>query len=206
MPTGGVLLSGWGHDLLGGFAQVRIVVHCFIDAVVLTHTHDFHDQVLEICGLLQDSGRLCHSGDCRQHHCSATAFRQLSASPAVHHRQAHAREVLCSTSGGSNAKQPVRNAVVSPQFRGSVWVDEVAVGPAAPKADVLLELRNVHKSFGPKRILQGATMEVRRGQAIGIIGKQPPAYQSWTNYVHAYASLTVIWPLILSSCDMILLC
>lgn len=36
--------------------------------------------------------------------------------------------------------------------------------------DVLLELRNVHKSFGSKRILQGATLQVRRGQAIGIIG------------------------------------
>lgn len=36
--------------------------------------------------------------------------------------------------------------------------------------DVLLELRNVHKSFGSKKILQGATLQVRRGQAIGIIG------------------------------------
>mmetsp|Transcript_3586 Transcript_3586/g.10418 ORF Transcript_3586/g.10418 Transcript_3586/m.10418 type:complete len:373 (+) Transcript_3586:487-1605(+) len=46
--------------------------------------------------------------------------------------------------------------------------------PIAPAAgsngEVLLELRNVHKSFGTKRILQGATMQVRRGQAIGIIG------------------------------------
>lgn len=41
---------------------------------------------------------------------------------------------------------------------------------AKPAGDVLLELRDVHKSFGNKRILQGATLQVRRGQAIGIIG------------------------------------
>lgn len=39
-----------------------------------------------------------------------------------------------------------------------------------PTGDVLLELKDVHKSFGSKRILKGTTMQVRRGQAIGIIG------------------------------------
>lgn len=36
--------------------------------------------------------------------------------------------------------------------------------------DVLIEFRDVHKSFGSKRILQGASFKIRRGEAIGIIG------------------------------------
>ncbi|DBA75816.1 hypothetical protein WJX77_002809 [Trebouxia sp. C0004] len=39
-----------------------------------------------------------------------------------------------------------------------------------PQADVLLELRNVYKSFGSKPILRGANMTIRRGEAVGIIG------------------------------------
>lgn len=35
---------------------------------------------------------------------------------------------------------------------------------------VLIEFRDVHKSFGEKKILQGATFTVRRGEAVGIIG------------------------------------
>ena len=36
--------------------------------------------------------------------------------------------------------------------------------------DVLIEFRNVHKAFGSKKILQGATFTIRRGEAVGIIG------------------------------------
>ena len=39
-----------------------------------------------------------------------------------------------------------------------------------PQADVLLELKNVYKSFGSKPILRGANMTIRRGEAVGIIG------------------------------------
>lgn len=37
-------------------------------------------------------------------------------------------------------------------------------------SDVLIEFRDVHKSFGSKRILQGASFQIRRGEAVGIIG------------------------------------
>lgn len=37
-------------------------------------------------------------------------------------------------------------------------------------SDVLVEFRNVHKSFGEKRILNGASFKIRRGEAVGIIG------------------------------------
>ena len=35
---------------------------------------------------------------------------------------------------------------------------------------VLIELRNVHKSFGSKRVLRGSNITIRRGEAVGIIG------------------------------------
>jgi ABC-type transporter Mla maintaining outer membrane lipid asymmetry ATPase subunit MlaF len=40
----------------------------------------------------------------------------------------------------------------------------------APDADVLIEFRDVHKSFGSKKILRGASFKIRRGEAVGIIG------------------------------------
>lgn len=36
--------------------------------------------------------------------------------------------------------------------------------------DVLIEFRNVHKSFGSKEILRGASFKIHRGEAVGIIG------------------------------------
>ena len=35
---------------------------------------------------------------------------------------------------------------------------------------VLIELDNVHKRFGSKRVLQGCNIQIRRGEAVGIIG------------------------------------
>lgn len=36
--------------------------------------------------------------------------------------------------------------------------------------DVLIEFRDVHKAFGDKKILQGCSFHVKRGEAVGIIG------------------------------------
>lgn len=38
------------------------------------------------------------------------------------------------------------------------------------EGEVLIELRNVWKSFGDKHILRGASFQIRRGEAVGIIG------------------------------------
>ncbi|KIY95370.1 hypothetical protein MNEG_12590 [Monoraphidium neglectum] len=43
-------------------------------------------------------------------------------------------------------------------------------GVSGLDAEVLVELKNVHKSFGEKRILNGASFQIRRGEAVGIIG------------------------------------
>lgn len=34
----------------------------------------------------------------------------------------------------------------------------------------MIELVNVHKSFGSRKVLAGANLVVRRGEAVGIIG------------------------------------
>lgn len=36
--------------------------------------------------------------------------------------------------------------------------------------EVLIELKDVHKSFGSKKILKGVNITIRRGEAVGIIG------------------------------------
>ena len=44
--------------------------------------------------------------------------------------------------------------------------------PARQRADeeVLIELKDVWKTFGDKTVLQGANIKIRRGEAVGIIG------------------------------------
>lgn len=41
---------------------------------------------------------------------------------------------------------------------------------ADDESDVLIECRNVHKYFGEKHILRGASFKIRYGEAVGIIG------------------------------------
>lgn len=55
------------------------------------------------------------------------------------------------------------------------WAGEAAsASSSSPGAlddnEVLLELKDVHKSFGNKKILRGVNMKIRRGEAVGIIG------------------------------------
>jgi len=38
------------------------------------------------------------------------------------------------------------------------------------EGDILIEFKNVHKAFGSKKILRGASFKIRRGEAVGIIG------------------------------------
>lgn len=53
-------------------------------------------------------------------------------------------------------------------------VDDATRGVAKPAveddAEVLIECRDVYKSFGEKHILQGASFKIRHGEAVGIIG------------------------------------
>ena len=46
----------------------------------------------------------------------------------------------------------------------------VQAEPSQADDEVLIELRDVWKSFGGKHILKGANIRIRRGEAVGIIG------------------------------------
>ena len=48
--------------------------------------------------------------------------------------------------------------------------DEVNVGGVGDGDDVVIEFRDVWKSFGTKAVLRGASFTIKRGEAIGIIG------------------------------------
>lgn len=74
-------------------------------------------------------------------------------------------------SQGSSASAKPAPAVAEPPSTGSLTASSLTGSKAEPAAgDVLIELRNVHKSFGNKPILRGANIQVRRGEAVGIIG------------------------------------
>mmetsp|Transcript_42732 Transcript_42732/g.68736 ORF Transcript_42732/g.68736 Transcript_42732/m.68736 type:complete len:353 (-) Transcript_42732:359-1417(-) len=47
---------------------------------------------------------------------------------------------------------------------------EQVAGGADDEAEILIELKNVKKSFGKKKVLDGASFKIRRGEAVGIIG------------------------------------
>lgn len=48
--------------------------------------------------------------------------------------------------------------------------ERVTGGTDDEEAEVLIELKNVKKSFGKKTVLDGASFKIRRGEAVGIIG------------------------------------
>ena len=72
---------------------------------------------------------------------------------------------------GSSASAKPAPVVAEPPSTGSSSNSIVSVSKAEPAAgDVLIELRNVYKSFGNKPILRGTNIQIRRGEAVGIIG------------------------------------
>lgn len=79
------------------------------------------------------------------------------------------------TSGGN--VEPGRWKEIQSQHHSSLNVGETPRSIAKPPAEdndndeeVLIECRNVYKSFGEKHILQGASFKIRHGEAVGIIG------------------------------------
>ncbi|KAL8517785.1 hypothetical protein ACS0TY_009197 [Phlomoides rotata] len=56
-------------------------------------------------------------------------------------------------------------------FRGSHKIDNLSVEEVQEDdSDVLIECRDVYKSFGEKHILRGVSFKIRHGEAVGIIG------------------------------------
>ncbi|PNH03814.1 Protein TRIGALACTOSYLDIACYLGLYCEROL 3, chloroplastic, partial [Tetrabaena socialis] len=81
---------------------------------------------------------------------------QCSARPCVRQQRKDQRR-LCGLAAALAEGQSVATALQSS-------------GNGAVEEDVLIEFVDVHKSFGDKCILRGATFKIRRGEAVGIIG------------------------------------
>ncbi|XP_073044596.1 protein TRIGALACTOSYLDIACYLGLYCEROL 3, chloroplastic [Primulina eburnea] len=57
------------------------------------------------------------------------------------------------------------------KFNGSHQAETLKVGKQpVDESDVLIECRDVYKSFGEKHILRGVSFKIRHGEAVGIIG------------------------------------
>jgi ABC-type transporter Mla maintaining outer membrane lipid asymmetry ATPase subunit MlaF len=73
----------------------------------------------------------------------------------------------------ARATRGVRRPIAIPQRAAAtstlVTPDSLPASPAND-AEVLIEFCDVHKSFGDKPILTGASFQIRRGEAVGIIG------------------------------------
>ena len=90
------------------------------------------------------------------------------------------REMASSrTSGGVHRRRRVcrrvgHNHGVSRGTGQSVRVGSsasVSVSPLSEEGEApLIELVNVHKSFGSKQVLRGVSLKVMKGEAIGVIG------------------------------------
>lgn len=112
----------------------------------------------------------------------------VSKHPAQHAR--HRRPRYCCFYGSNTARIPPTHTVhtaqqeeeptkqpakSTPFFSSSKPTNGVkpATTPLATQDDsddVIIELRDVHKSFGNKEVLRGVSLKIRRGEAVGIIG------------------------------------
>ena len=71
----------------------------------------------------------------------------------------------------TDATPSLRSGTGSTSTASATAADDSRSGNGAgPAGDVLIELHDVSKAFGKKAILKGATMKIRRGEAVGIIG------------------------------------
>ncbi|KAL1559546.1 Protein TRIGALACTOSYLDIACYLGLYCEROL 3, chloroplastic [Salvia divinorum] len=81
------------------------------------------------------------------------------------------------TENSSNRRRVCCACVAPPQnyqpanFKGAHKIDNTSMdGEDEDGSDVLIECRDVYKSFGEKHILRGVSFKIRHGEAVGIIG------------------------------------
>ncbi|XP_010275970.1 PREDICTED: protein TRIGALACTOSYLDIACYLGLYCEROL 3, chloroplastic [Nelumbo nucifera] len=78
------------------------------------------------------------------------------------------RKIICACSAPPRSCSGGVSAI---KFNGSSKKDNMrAVREVEDESDVLIECRDVYKSFGDKHILRGLSFKIRHGEAVGIIG------------------------------------
>ncbi|KAG0461873.1 hypothetical protein HPP92_020349 [Vanilla planifolia] len=78
------------------------------------------------------------------------------------------RRILCACTA---PPRNLRDELASTERNGLNITESLgAVIDAKDGTDVLIECRDVHKSFGEKQVLRGVSFKIRHGEAVGIIG------------------------------------
>ncbi|KAG9441021.1 hypothetical protein H6P81_016875 [Aristolochia fimbriata] len=84
------------------------------------------------------------------------------------HSSVKGREIICACSAPSRNRGDGFPAFIHDE---SSVHENVRMGKEMEfQSDVLIECRNVHKSFGEKQILRGVSFKIRHGEAVGIVG------------------------------------
>ncbi|CAI5470242.1 unnamed protein product [Closterium sp. Yama58-4] len=82
--------------------------------------------------------------------------------------------VRCSAASADDPRASIPSVATVSGENGSLKSTSQAGGQRAAQEgsddDVLIELKDVYKSFGSKHILRGASLKIRRGEAVGVIG------------------------------------
>jgi len=66
--------------------------------------------------------------------------------------------------------QPAPDAPVVPDGPRRTHGDPQPLGSGPPPDDIAIELRDIHKAFGPKKILEGATVSIPKGTSVVVMG------------------------------------
>eukprot|EP00250_Pteridium_aquilinum_P007760 c17415_g1_i1 orf=556-1704(-) len=132
-----------------------------------THTDAFN-------GLAQLHLAAPESGSRSSHcHMGRTKWSREDVS-GHHHHQHHQSNLVCACSA-TPANLTTRNdspstSLMCEQYTNWDTSNKCLSMLPDNKSDVLIECRNVHKFFGEKHILRGASFKVHYGEAVGIIG------------------------------------
>ncbi|KAL3520551.1 hypothetical protein ACH5RR_018700 [Cinchona calisaya] len=83
------------------------------------------------------------------------------------------RRIICGCMAPIRGFRPAHADELSPtkfNTKDSSKAESLSMVREPDEADVLIECRDVYKSFGEKHILRGVSFKIRHGEAVGIIG------------------------------------
>ncbi|CAH9131061.1 unnamed protein product [Cuscuta epithymum] len=120
---------------------------------------------LSIC--VRDNGASSSSSSCSTAWKPSKMFCSFSFS-----RKEFNRRVICAcVAPPQDAKSADSNEYSSPKLNSSADSKNLSfMAESGDGSDVLIECRNIYKSFGEKHILRGVSFKIKHGEAVGIIG------------------------------------
>ncbi|XP_028770602.1 protein TRIGALACTOSYLDIACYLGLYCEROL 3, chloroplastic-like [Neltuma alba] len=96
----------------------------------------------------------------------ARAINSFYAAQSNEHRKA-----ACACACAASPRNLMSDESSAIKFNGSSESEHLnTIGDLQDDSDVLIECKEVYKSFGEKKILNGVSFKIRHGEAVGIIG------------------------------------